>query len=90
MIQRFINLLELFRVVRDRGNWEFIRHSRKQLTEFIFCRSGLNRRSPIHIPFYWYSLLKGTDMLIWRLETFGFLFPHKVEQKTRDRLNGYL
>ena len=90
MIQRFINLLILIRVVRERGNWKLIRHSQNQLKEFIFCRSSLNSRSPIHAFFYWYNLLKGSDMLIWRLETFGFIFPPKVGQKTRDRLNSYL
>ena len=78
------------RVLVERGNWDLIRHSRKQLKDFIFCRSELNRKSPAHAFFYWYNLLKGPDMLIWRLETFGFIFPPKVGQKTRDRLNSYL
>ena len=34
MIQRFINLFILIRVVRERGNWKLIRHSQKQLKEF--------------------------------------------------------
>ena len=90
MIERFLNLIKLIRVIRERGNWKFVRHSRKQLQDFIFCRSGLNRKSPICIFFYWYHLLKGPDMLIWRLETFGFLFSSKIDQKTKDRLNSYL
>ena len=90
MIQRFINLFILIRVVRERGNWKLIRHSQKQLKEFVFCRSSLNSRSPIHAFFYWYNLLRGLDVLIWRLETFGFIFPAKAEQKARDHLNSYL
>ena len=90
MIQTLSNLLKLIRVIRERGNWRLIQHSRKQLQGFIFCRSGLNRKSPVHAFFYWYSLLKGPDMLIWRLETFGFIFPPKISQKARDRLNNYL
>ena len=90
MVQVFLNIIKLYRVIMERGNWKLIRHSKNQLKDFIFCRSGLNRKSPICIFFYWYHLLKGPDMLIWRLETFGFLFSSKVDQKTKDRLNSYL
>ena len=90
MIQVFSNIVRLYSVVIKRGNWELIRHSRRQLKDFIFCRSGLNRKSPIQALFYWYNLLKGPDMLIWRLETFGFIFPSEVEQKSKDHLNRYL
>ena len=90
MIERFLNLVKLIRIIKERGNWKLIRHSQKQLKDFILCRSGLNCRSPIQAFFYWYNLLKGVDVLIWRLETFGFLFPSEVEQKSRDRLNRYL
>ena len=90
MIQRVFNFVKLIRVVRERGNWKLIRHSRKQLKEFIFCRSGLNRMSPVGAFFYWYHLLKGPDVLIWRLETFGFLFAPEADQKTIDRLNSYI
>jgi len=90
MKQRFYNLLKLICVVKERGNWKLIWHSRKQLRDFIFCRSGLNRKSPIQVLFYWYYLLKGPDMLIWRLETFGFLFVFEDDEKSKDRLNGYL
>ncbi len=90
MIQRVFNLIKLISVVRERGNWTLIRHSRKQLKGFIFCRSGLNRLSPACVFFYWYHLLKGPDVLIWRLETFGFLFAPGADQKTRDHLNSYI
>ena len=90
MIRVFFNIIELIRILRERGNWKLIRHSRNQLKDFIFCRSGLNNRSAIEVLFYWYRLLKGLEVLVWRLETFGFLFNPKADQKTRDYLNSYL
>ena len=90
MINRIRNLLQLIFVLRERGNWKLIRHSKKQLVDFIFCRSGLNRKSPFRIWFYWFHLLKGTEVLIWRLETFGFLFSPESGLECRKRLNRYL
>tara|TARA_B100000315_G_C14251120_1_gene439797 strand:+ start:173 stop:445 length:273 start_codon:yes stop_codon:yes gene_type:complete len=90
MIKRVLNLVRLIRVLRERGNWKLIQHSRRQLKDFIFCRSGLSRKSSVHAFFYWYHLLKGLDALIWRLETFGFLFTPDAHQKTKDHLNSYL
>jgi hypothetical protein len=90
LIQIFSNFTRLIRVLNDRGNWKLVRHSRKQLIDFIFCRSGLNSMSPIYVFFYWCRLLKGPEVLIWRLETFGFLFPCDLDQKARDHLNSYL
>ena len=90
MIQVFLNILELIHVLKERGNWKLIRHSRNQLKDFIFCRSGLNQKSPIHVIFYWYGLLRGLDLLIWRLETFGFLFSPELGKKAKDHLNSYL
>ena len=90
MIQVLRNIVKLYRVVMARGNWKLIQHSRGQLKDFIFCRSGLNQKSPIQAIFYWYSLLKGPDMLIWRLETFGFIFSPEVEEKSKVHLNRYL
>lgn len=90
MIQVVFNAIMLMRVLRDRGNWKLIRHSRKQLKNFILCRSGLNHISPAYVFFYWYRLLKGPEVLIWRLETFGFLFSPEIGQKAQDRLNSYL
>ena len=43
--------------------------------------------SPIRAIFNWYYFLKGPEVLIWRLETFGFLFPSDLDQKARDYLN---
>ena len=90
MIQIFLNFVGLIRVLNERGNWKLIRHSRKQLIDFIFCRSGLNRMSFTHVFFYWYLLLRGPEVLIWRLETFGFIFPPDLDQKAKDHLNSYL
>ena len=90
MIKVFFNIIKLIFVLRERGNWKLIRHSQKQLINFIFCRTGLNRMSPIRAIFNWYYFLKGPEVLIWRLETFGFLFPSDLDQKARDHLNSYL
>ncbi len=90
MIKVFSSAIKLFLALRERGNWKLIRHSQKQLINFIFCRTGLNRMSPIRAIFYWYYFLKGSEVLIWRLETFGFLFPSDLEQQARDHLNSYL
>ena len=90
MIQIFLNFVRLIRVLNERGNWKLIRHSRKQLIDFIFCRSGLNYLPLIHVFFYWYRILKGPEVLIWRLETFGFIFSLDIDQRDKDRLNSYL
>ena len=90
MIHVFTNIVKLFFVLRERGNWKLIRHSQKQLISFIFCRTELNQMSPVRVLFYWFRLLKGLEVLIWRLETFGFLFPFGLDQKARDHLNSYL
>ena len=91
MIKVFFNLIKLFLILRERGNWKLIGHSRKQLVSFIFCRAGLNQMSPIRAIFYWYRLLKGPEVLIWRLETFGFLFsPEIVSDQAKVHLNSYL
>ena len=85
-----LNVFELIRVLKERGNWKLIRHSRNQLKDFILCRSGLNYLPLISVPFYWYRLLKAPDVLIWRLETFGFLFTSESNQIVRNDLNSYL
>ena len=90
MIRVFFNVIRIARVLRERGNWDLIRHSREQLKDFIFCRSGLNHMPLIYVLFYWYRLLRGPEVLIWRLETFGFLFTSETDQKARDYLNSYL
>ena len=87
---RLVNLYRLIGIFRERGNWPLIRHSRDQLRDFILCRSGMNRKSPIKALAYWFFMLKGLDVLIWRLETFGFLFPPECSEERRQHLNRYL
>ncbi len=89
MVQ-IINLIKLAHILRERGNWKLIRHCRKQLLEFVFCRQGLNKRSILMVIPYWLYLLKGLDVLVWRLETFGFLFQPDASEATKQKLLGYL
>lgn len=74
MINRIINLIKLIKIIRERGNWPLIKKSKKQLLEFILCKNGLNQKPLFLIIPYWFYMLKGLDVLVWRLETFGFLF----------------
>ena len=89
MIQ-IINIIKLAQILRERGNWKVIRRCRRQLLEFIFCRNGLNKRSILMVIPYWLYLLKGLDVLVWRLETFGFLFQPDASEATKQKLLGYL
>ncbi len=90
MIRPIINLFRLIRIVRERGNASLFRRSRKQVFDVIFCRNDINRKNPVSALFYWFSVLKGLDMLVWRLETFGFLFQPDATEEQRSRLNRYL
>ena len=90
MVQRIINFFRLLQILRERGNWKLIRHSRKQLFDFIMCRNGLNQKSLLKVVPYWFYLLQGLDVLVWRLETFGFLFQPEAEEKTKQHLLRYL
>jgi len=90
MIQPIINLFKLIRILRERGNGPLFRRSRKQILDILFCRNDINRKNPVSALFYWFGVLKGLDMLIWRLETFGFLFQPGVTEEQRSRLNWYL
>lgn len=89
MVQ-IINFIKLVNILRERGNWKLIRRCRKQLLEFVFCRQGLNKRSILMVIPYWWHLLKGLDVLVWRLETFGFLFQPDTSEATKQKLLGYL
>ena len=90
MIQPIINLFKLIRILRERGNGPLFRRSRKQMLDILFCRNDINRKNPVSALFYWFGVLKGLDMLIWRLETFGFLFQPGVTEEQCSRLNRYL
>lgn len=87
MIQRLTNLYKLIQIFRERGNWQLIRRARKQLRDFILCRAGMNRKSFFMAAVYWFDLLKGLDMLVWRLETFGFLFVAGLSEQDQQRMN---
>jgi hypothetical protein len=39
---------------------------------------------------YWFHMFKGLDILVWRLETFGFLFSKRLSDADRKHLNQYL
>lgn len=90
MIQPIINLFKLIRILRERGNGPLLRRSRKQMLDILFCRNDINRKNPVSALFYWFGVLRGLDMLIWRLETFGFLFQPGATEEQRSRVNRYL
>ncbi len=90
MIQSIINLFELIRIVKERGNKPLFRRSRKQVLDILFCRNDINRKNPVSALWYWFGVLKGLDMLVWRLETFGFLFQPETTEEQRLLLNRYL
>ena len=90
MIQPILNFIRLAQILRERGNWKLIRHCRGQLLDFILCRNGLNKGSPLKVIPYWYHLLQGVDVLVWRLETFGFLFLPEADEAAKQKLLRYL
>lgn len=90
MLQNIKNLFKLYKIIKVRGNRELIRHSRKQLIDFIFCKNNLNRKSFFPAMLYWFKMLKGLDVLIWRLETFGFLYNPYLNSEDKKELNQYL
>jgi len=89
-MDRLINLFKLIAILRERGNWNLIRHSRRQLQDFLLCRGGMNKKSIFKAVVYWLYMLKGLDVLVWRLETFGFLYLPGQSEEARKRLNSYL
>ena len=89
-MERFFNLLKLWRVLKERGNWPLIRRSRRQLVDFLLCRNSLNRKPLPAALAYWWWMLKGYEVLVWRLETFGFLFLPGLSEEERARLNRFL
>ena len=83
MILRILNLCKLIQTIRDRGNWPLIKRSRKQLVSFMLCRNGLVQKPWWAIIPYWLRMLKGFDLLVWRLETFGFIYPPGLKEAFR-------
>jgi hypothetical protein len=87
---RVLNFFRLIGIFRERANWPLIRRSRHELSDFVLCRSGIRRKSLIYAAFHWFYLLKGLELLVWRLETFGILFPSERSQEERQQLNRLL
>mgnify|MGYP006090798325 CR=1 FL=1 len=83
MIKKILNLLKLAKILKERGNWPLIKRSKKQLVEFLLCQNGLNKKPILLAPLYWFNMLKGLDVLVWRLETFGFLFESDLREKVK-------
>ncbi len=90
MVDRLINLCKLGLIIKERGNFPLIRRSRQQLRDFLFCRGGMNRKSIFLALPYWFHMLKGLDVLVWRLETFGFLYLPGQSEEDKQRLNSRL
>jgi len=90
MIQSIANLFKLIQIIRERGNEPLFRRARKQVLDIMFCRNDINRKNPVSALFYWFGVLKGLDMLVWRLETFGFLHLPDSSEADRMRLNRYI
>ena len=90
MLKKFQNLIILYKIIKSRGNRKLFRHSRKQFIDFILCQNDLNRKSFIQAIFYWFNILKGLDIIIWRLETFGFLYSPILDDEDKVKLNQYL
>ena len=90
MLQNLQNFLKLCKILRARGNWSLIRNSKKQLWDFVLCRNGLIQKPFFSAIIYWFNMLKGLDILVWRLETFGFLFSQRLNEDDRKHLNKFL
>ena len=90
MAVRIKNLIKLFRLFKKRGNWQLIRESKGQLADFILCRSGLNKKPIFKVIPYWFFMLKSLDVLVWRLETFGFLYLSHASESDKKQLNWHL
>ncbi|MFQ5449547.1 MAG: hypothetical protein ACE5E9_02905 [Nitrospinaceae bacterium] len=50
----------------------------------------MNRKSFFRAIAYWFFMLKGLDVLVWRLETFGFLYGPDLSEEDKRRMNRYL
>ena len=90
MLKNFQNLLILYKIIKSRGNQQLFRHSRKQLVDFILCKNELNRKSFIQAMIDWFNMLRGLDIIVWRLETFGFLYSPILNDEDKVKLNQYL
>jgi len=87
MLQNLKNLFKLCKILKNQGNWPLIRQSKDQLWDFILCRNGLIQKPFFSAMLYWFKMLKGLDILVWRLETFGFLFSPRLNSDDRKHIN---
>jgi hypothetical protein len=90
MLQNLQNLYRLCMILKARGNWPLIRKSKNQLWDFILCRNGLIQKPFFSAMIYWFQMLKSLDILIWRLETFGFLFSPRLSNEDKKHINHLL
>jgi hypothetical protein len=90
MLQKLKNFFKLLQILKKRGNWPLIRKSKKQLWNFFICKNGLIQKPFFSAMIYWFHMLKGLDILVWRLETFGFLFSQRFNDNDRKYINQYL
>ena len=90
MEKRITNLFKLSKIIKERGKFLLIRRSRKQLRDFLLCRGGMNHKSIFVVIPYWFYMLKVLDVLVWRLETFGFLYLPGQPEEDKQRLNACL
>ena len=87
MLQNFQNLVKLCKIFKERGNWPLMKKSKGQLMNFILCRNGLIQKPFFSAMIYWFQMLKGLDIIIWRLETFGFLFNPRLNEEDKKHIN---
>ena len=87
MFQNLQNFFRLCKILKTRGNWPLIRKSKNQLWDFILCKNGLIQKPFFSAMLYWFQMLKGLDILVWRLETFGFLFSPRLNDDERKHIN---
>ena len=87
MFQNLKNFFRLCKILKTRGNWPLIRKSKNQLWNFILCKNGLIQKPFFSAMLYWFQMLKGLDILVWRLETFGFLFSPRLNADDRKHIN---
>jgi hypothetical protein len=90
MLRNLKNLFKLGQILITHGNWALIRSSKKQLWAFFICKNGLIQKPFFSAMVYWFNMLKTLDILVWRLETFGFLFSQRLNDEDRKYINKYL
>jgi len=54
---------------------------------FFYLQKWFNSKTFFSAMVYWFYMLKGLDILVWRLETFGFLFSKRLNEDDRKYIN---